>query len=81
MASPLPSGKSSVNLGPTAAPGSRIRRDPPPPAKKLVERDPDKADSWTVIVGILTFELALFVIIVAISSYNGWTPRHTIVHF
>ena len=68
MASPLPSGKSSVNLGSTAAPGSRIRRDPPPPAKKVVDRDPDKADSWTVIVGILTFELALFVIIVAISS-------------
>ena len=40
MASPVESGKQSVKLGP-AVRGSRIRRDPPPKAKKIAERDPE----------------------------------------
>lgn len=81
MASPLPSGKQSVSLASSAVPGSRIRRDPPPVVKKVAPRDRDARDSRTVIAGILLFELALFVIFLAVSSYNGWTPRHYIVHF
>ncbi len=81
MASPLQPGKHSVNLASSAVPGSRIRRDPPPVVKKVAPRDRDARDSRTVIAGILLFELALFIIFIAISSHNGWTPRHYIVRF
>ena len=81
MASPLPTGKQSVNLAPSAAPGSRIRRDPPPAVKELVVRDPNERDARMVVIGIVTFALALFVILVAFASYIGWSPRQYTVHF
>jgi hypothetical protein len=77
MASPLGSGKKSVNLGSPGVPGSRIRREPPPQAKvaKLELRDPEERDRQAVIVGILVFALALVIIIAGVSSFAGWTPR------
>lgn len=75
MASPLQSGKKAVNL---ASPGprvSRIRRDPPPAVKEKI-LDPDERDQRDVVVGVLTFALALFVILLAFASYSGWSPRH-----
>ena len=75
MASPLASGKKSVNLGSPGVPGSRIRRDPPPKVKEIVIRDPEERDRRAVIVGILAFALALVVIIAGFSSFAGWTPR------
>ena len=85
MARPHPTAKQSVNLAsnlasprsPTSqAPRpSRIRRDPPPAVKAKVVVDPEERDQWTVIVGILTFALAFFVIIIAFGSYSGWSPR------
>lgn len=81
MASPLQSAQQSVNLQPVARRVSKIRRDPPPVAKKVEERDPDTRDTRTLILGILAFELALLIIFIAIASYNGWSPRHTILRF
>ena len=70
MASPLQTGKKSVNL---AAPvrASRIRRDPPPIAKKTVERDPDERDAQTVVIGVVAFALAIFIITLGFSAYQG----------
>ena len=70
MASPLKTGKQSVRLGAPVR-VSRIRRDPPPVAKKVVEVDPSERDAWTVVVGVVAFALAIAVIIVGISAYQG----------
>jgi hypothetical protein len=79
MARPTPTRKQSVNLASNlASPGprvSRIRRDPPPVVKKQVAVDPEERDQWTVVVGVLTFALAIFVIVLAFGSYSSWSPR------
>ena len=75
MASPLQTGKKSVNLASPGARVSRIRRDPPPVVKEIVVRDPKERDRRDVIVGVLAFALAIFVIILAFGSYSGWSPR------
>lgn len=75
MASPLKTGKQSVNLASAPrVPGSRIRRDPPPPAKALVVVDPEERDRRDVILGVTIFALAIFVIIFAFGHYSGWSP-------
>ena len=73
MAAPLKSGKQSVKLG-AAVRVSRIRRDPPPIAKKIVERDADERDARVVAIGVVAFALAIFVIIIGFSSYYGASP-------
>ena len=75
MASPLQTGKKSVNLAAPAAPGSRIRRDPPPKVKEIVIRDRDEHNRRNAVIGIMTFALAIFVILLAFSHYAGWSPR------
>ena len=74
MASPLQTGKQSVNL---AAPvrASRIRRDPPPVAKKVDVQDLEERDERTVIVGVIAFALAIFVIVFGVGSYYGSSAR------
>ena len=74
MASPLHSGKKSVNLASSGVRVSRIRRDPPP---KVIERvvDPDEVNRRDTIIGVLAFTFAILVITFAVASYNGWTPR------
>lgn len=74
MARPLPTGKQSVNLAKPAPRVSRIRRDPPPVVKEVFV-DPEELDRRSVVIGILSVALAIVVIILAVSSYNGWTPR------
>ena len=92
MASPLPTGKQSVSLaspgvsgsknvrGSKSVAGSKIRRDPPPVAKELAVPDPDERDARTVVVGILTFTLALVIIMIGVASYSGWSPRDYVAH-
>ena len=80
MASPLTSAKQSVSLASSGPRVSKIRRDPPPAVKEIVVPDPDKRDARTVIVGILTFTLALLFIGIAVSSYLGWSPRDYVAH-
>lgn len=75
MANPLQTGKQSVNLGAPGAGASRIRRDPPPVVKAKVVLDPEEREQWAVVVGILTFALAIFVIILAFGSCSSWSPR------
>jgi len=66
--------KKSVDLAAPAVRGSRIRRDPPKPVKEKTI-DPEERDRWIVVVGVLTFTVALCVLAVAFSSYSGWSPR------
>jgi len=81
MARPHPTAKQSVNLASPRSPtsltprGSRIRRDPPPVVKAKVVLDPEEREQWAVVVGVLTFALAIFVIILAFGSYSSWSPR------
>ncbi|WP_309663157.1 hypothetical protein [Sphingomonas sp.] len=79
MALPHPTTKQSVNLASPGLGKSRIRREPPPAVKAPVVVDPEERDQWTVVVGILAFALAMFVITVAFGSYSRWSPRQYIV--
>ena len=87
MASPLPTAKQSVSLasanahGSKSVGGSKIRRDPPPIAKEIAVTDPDKRDARTVVIGILSFTIALTIIMVAVASYSGWSPRQYTAYF
>ena len=86
MASPLPTAKQSVSLassgqgGAKVVRGSRIRRDPPPVVKEVTIAERDERDTRTVVIGILTFAVALVIILVGIGSFTGWTPRDYIAH-
>ena len=74
MTRPLPTAKPSVDLASSGPRVSRIRRDPPPAVKKQVVLDPEERDQWAVIVGVLTFALAIFVITIAFGMYSSWSP-------
>lgn len=52
---------------------SRIRRDPPPaPAAKLtVLPDTSERETWTVVLGVFLFALAIMIIIIAASDYTA----------
>jgi len=76
MARPLAPGKQSVDLAAPEARASRIRRDPPPVVKEIVFRDRDENNRRNALIGVLTFALAIFVIVLAFASYSGWSPRH-----
>ena len=79
MAHPLQTAKPTVNLASNMASGgprvSRIRRDPPPPVKETAVVDLEERDQWVVIVGVLVFALAIFVVTLAFGSYSSWSPR------
>ena len=75
MASPLKTGKQSVNLASPDVRVSRIRRDPPPAAKEKVVLPPGERDRWDVVIGVLAFALAFCIIFLAFVSYSGWSPR------
>jgi len=81
MAKPLQTGKKTVNL---AAPGvreSRIRRDPPSAVKELVVRDRDEHDRRMVVIGVVSFAIALFIIAVGFIGTMGWSPRQYTIHY
>ena len=79
MASPLQTGKRSVNLT-AGVGGSRIRRDPPPVAKPVAVRDPEERERWMVIVGVVAFALAIVAVTIGLSSASGWSPGEYKVH-
>jgi hypothetical protein len=66
--------KPTVELQPGAPRPSRIRRDPAKTAKQTVVPDRDERDRAVVVIGVITFALALAVLAVAIASYAGWSP-------
>lgn len=76
MASPLPTAKQSVDMAQSEVRVSRIRRDPPPVLKAVKDVDHDGRDARIVVIGILTFALAIFIVVLAFSSYVGWTPAN-----
>ena len=80
MASPLNTGKQAVDLAAPAVRGSRIRRDPPPKLKAISIEERNERDRRLAMIGIVAFALAICVIILAVSSYNGWSPREYTVH-
>lgn len=80
MTRPLPSGKKSVNLASSGVRVSRIRRDPPPKVKEK-EVDPDEINRRDTMIGVLAFTFAFLVIILAVASYNGWSPRQYTLEF
>jgi len=81
MASPLKTGKQSVNLAAGEVRVSKIRRDPPPAVKELVVRDPEDRDRQMVVIGVVTFAVALFVIALGFMSFTGWSPRAYTLYF
>ena len=74
MANPLPTAKQSVDLASAGLAVSRIRRDPPPAVKEIAAVDVEEREGWAIAVGVVSFALALFVVVLAISSAAGWTP-------
>lgn len=75
MAAPLGTGKKSVNLASAPVPGSRIRRDPPPKVKEVPLRDIEEHDRRNAVIGVLTFALAIFAIVIGFSNVSGCTPK------
>lgn len=80
MAAPLNTAKATVDLGAPGKRGSRIRRDPPPKARKemtIAERD--ERDRRAVVLGIAAFTLGLVAVLVTLASYTGWSPRQVVI--
>ena len=82
MASPLKTTKATVDTS-SRVPGSRIRREPPAaaPVKKLDIRDIDDRDRRLAIIGIISFALAMFVIVIGFAAMGGWTPSQYTARF
>jgi hypothetical protein len=80
MAKPLQPGKQPVALPAEGARVSKIRRDPPPVARKTVVPDRDETDRKAVAIGILAFTLAVIVIVIGVGSWTGWSPSEYTVH-
>jgi hypothetical protein len=81
MASPLKTAKKSVTLAAGEVRVSKIRRDPPAKIKEIPIRDADERDRQDVIIGILTFTLAIFVVMLAFAAWSGWSPRQYTIYF
>lgn len=81
MASPLNSRKSTVDLAAPVVKVSRIRRDPPPQPKEITAADIKDEDARSVVVGVTTIALAIFVILIAASNSAGWSPSQYTVEW
>jgi hypothetical protein len=74
MASPLKAGKKTVDLAGKGVRVSKIRRDPPPKVKELSIEDRDDRDRRLAFIGVITFALAIVVLVIAFGSWAGWSP-------
>jgi hypothetical protein len=81
MAAPLKTGKKSVNLASPAVYVSRIRRDPPPKLKEINIEERSERDRKMAVIGIAAFTMALMIILFAVASWAGWTPRKYTLYF
>ena len=75
MANPLQPNKKTVDMATPGPRVSRIRRDPPPPVKPVNPVDIKERETWAIVIGIVTFALALSVILIGVSNVAGWSPR------
>ena len=80
MASPHQPGKKSVDLATPAVRVSRIRRDPPPPVEVVSAVEIKERDARTIVIGIITVAVALFVIMIGASNAAGWSPSQYTIH-
>ena len=80
MASPLTTRKKSVDLAAPAIRVSRIRRDPPPPVKIVTAAEIRERDANHIVIGVIAFALALFVILVGFGKMSGWSPSQHPIH-
>ena len=63
--------RKTVELGHAAGPRpSRIRREPPPPPpqQRILTPHPTERETWTVVIGIALFGIAITVIILGFSD-------------
>lgn len=81
MARPLTTSKQTIDLAAPAVAGSRIRRNPPPAAKREPVIDREDREKMTVAVGVLVTTLALLALIVGLGIYAGWSPSEIKLHF
>jgi len=76
MAAPLPTAKKTVDLA-TSRGGrvSRIRRDPPPRVKEktITRAELRQREAWMMAIGITAMTVALFVVLIAVSRWAGWS--------
>lgn len=80
MASPLSTAKPTVSLSASGPPGSRIRRDPVPVQPELEIIDPQGRDARMVLIGVITFALAIVVASLGLMAATGWSPRDYIMN-
>ena len=74
MAKPLQTAKPTVDLATGEKRVSKIRRDPPPVAKKTLVPDRDESDRRSVAIGIVLFTLAVVAVVFALGNWAGWSP-------
>ena len=80
MSSRFQSSKQSVDLAAPVVRVSRIRRDPPPPVKVITAAEIRERDARNIVVGIIAFALAVFIILIGLSNAAGWSPsQHAVV--
>ena len=66
--------KTTVDLSKGGPKGSRIRRDPPPPPPKKVTAGELRArEARVIVIGIAAIALALFVILLSLNRFAGWS--------
>lgn len=62
----------TVDLGSAGARPSRIRRDPPPPARdKGVQPYPTEREIWAVVIGVILFAIAVTALTFGVSDVTG----------
>lgn len=82
MAAPLKSGKQTVNLASGEVRVSRIRRDPPPPKLKQISiEERNERDQRRAAIGITVFTMAIMIILLAVSSWSGFSLRDYTLYF
>lgn len=81
MAAPLnSSSKRTVDLSAPVVRGSRIRRNPPPAAKKEPVIDREDREKLSATFGVIAIALAIVAVILGIGIYAGWSPREVELH-
>jgi len=63
--------KKSIDLAAPAVRASRIRRDPPPVVKTVTAAEIKERDAWNIVIGVVTFALSLFVILIGFNNATG----------
>lgn len=82
MAAPLPITKKAVDLARSGGVrASRVRRDPPPVVKEktITRAELREREAWAVAIGIAAMSAALFVILLAVSRWAGWSMSDYVI--